>query len=258
MPSEKAKDYFKFLSEIGMTKHYGSLEATRKLVKSCQINRGKIVLDVGCGVGATPVYLFQQTECRVIGLDLIEGMTHQSQARAAQADSADRLDFVAADARYLPFQDNSFDAVIMESLNIFFVNKLNSMLEYLRVTKPGGYVGMTEMTWLQTPPKRIEDLFRNTAFAVALDCDGWISLLAEAGLTNIEGKSYRIDVRQESKDRMERYGRGSLLKVIFKMLGAVFRDSRARLYLKEGIGGVSKDILDIVGYGVYVGQKSPL
>ena len=32
MSSPVANEYFEFLADLGMTKHYGSLEATRKLV----------------------------------------------------------------------------------------------------------------------------------------------------------------------------------------------------------------------------------
>jgi len=57
MSAEIARDYFEFIADLGMTKHYGSMEATRELVEMCRIGDGKYVLDVGCGVGATPCYL---------------------------------------------------------------------------------------------------------------------------------------------------------------------------------------------------------
>lgn len=54
MSSQVARDYFEFLADLGMTKHYGNLEATQELVEICRIDKMKYVLDVGCGVGATP------------------------------------------------------------------------------------------------------------------------------------------------------------------------------------------------------------
>ena len=82
MPSTRARDYFEFLAEIGMTKHYGSMEATRELIELCHIGSGQIVLDVGCGVGATPSFLANKTDCRVIGLDLVERMLEKSREQA--------------------------------------------------------------------------------------------------------------------------------------------------------------------------------
>ena len=66
MTSEKARHYFDFVAKMGMTKHYGSMAATRELVSLCHIGSGDYVLDVGCGVGATPSYLAKTVGCRVV------------------------------------------------------------------------------------------------------------------------------------------------------------------------------------------------
>ena len=57
MSSEIARDYFEFIANLGYPRHFGSKEATRELVELCRIGNGQTVLDVGCGVGATPSYL---------------------------------------------------------------------------------------------------------------------------------------------------------------------------------------------------------
>jgi ubiquinone/menaquinone biosynthesis C-methylase UbiE len=114
MSSEKARDYFEFIANLGMTKHYGSMEATRTLVEMCRIGDGKYVLDVGSGVGATPCYLAKAADCRVMGVDLVDKMIEQSRERAKAEGVEDRVEFRVADARKLPFEDNLFDAVIME------------------------------------------------------------------------------------------------------------------------------------------------
>ena len=146
MSSDRAREYFDFLTDLGMTKHYGSMDATRELVELCRISDDQIVLDVGCGVGATPCFLVKTIGCRVIGVDLLEKMLEQSQARASKEDVEDGVEFTTADARKLPFKDNYFDAVILESVNVFFENKLETMHEYIRVTSSEGFVGLTEMT----------------------------------------------------------------------------------------------------------------
>ena len=80
MSSQNARDYFDFIANLGMTKHYGSMEATRELIKLCCIGDGHYVLDVGCGVGATPCYLAKTIDCRVMGVDLVDKMIAQSRA----------------------------------------------------------------------------------------------------------------------------------------------------------------------------------
>ena len=51
------REYFEFIADLGITKHGGSIQATRELVELCRIEEGKYVLDVGCGVGATPAWI---------------------------------------------------------------------------------------------------------------------------------------------------------------------------------------------------------
>ncbi|MCP4543003.1 MAG: methyltransferase domain-containing protein [Chloroflexi bacterium] len=80
--SEKAPEetYFELLADTGLTKHLGSLRATAELVDLCHIGEGTYVLDVGCGVGATPCYLVKRYNCRVMGVDLLEKMIEHSRA----------------------------------------------------------------------------------------------------------------------------------------------------------------------------------
>jgi len=255
MSSDAARDYFEFVADVGMTKHYGSMEATRELISLCHIASGQYVLDVGCGVGATPSYLAKSVGCRVVGVDLLEKMVEQSRARAESEGVADRVELRVADARSLPFEDNLFDAVICESVLVFFENKQEAMSEYVRVAKPGGYVGMTEMTWLQPPTAKLEEMFRQMVHAEALEASGWKQSLEEAGLSEIVGSGHRIDGSAETRGRFERYGYGGIAKILLRMLVTSFRDKSARQMIKDGVGGVSRDILDYVGYGVFAGRK---
>ena len=255
MSSKIARDYFEFIADLGMTKHYGSMKATRELIELCRIGSGQYVLDVGCGVGATPCYLAKAANCRVVGVDLLEKMIEQSRERAKAEGVRDRVEFRVADARRLPFEDDLFDAVIMESLNVFFEDKRQAMREYMRVTKPGGYVGITEMTWLEPPLPEYEELFMRVAYAEALEANGWTDLMEEAGLKEVVGNAYQLDIPLESKGRFERYGTWGIMKVMLKMVVLFLRDRKGRAYLKQVTGGLSKDLLKIMGYGVYVGRK---
>jgi ubiquinone/menaquinone biosynthesis C-methylase UbiE len=253
--SERAENYFEFVAQLGMTKHYGSMDATRELIELCHISSGHLVLEVGCGVGATPCYLAKAVGCRVVGVDLVRKMIDQSQDRARNEGVTDQVAFGVADARRLPFEANVFDAVIAESVNVFFDDKHQAVREYLRVTRPGGYVGMTEMTWLKPPRPEVRDLFKRLVFAEALDADAWTELLEQAPLTEVAGASHAIDMRRESGGRFERYGRWPILRAMLRMLVIYFRDRRSRQMMKGAMKGLSRDLFEVVGYGVYAGRK---
>jgi ubiquinone/menaquinone biosynthesis C-methylase UbiE len=255
MSEQIAKDYFEFIANIGITKHPGSMAATRKLIKLCHIEGEKYVLDVGCGVGATPVYLAKSTGCRVVGVDLLEKMVEQSRARVKAEGLGDRVEFKVADARELPFEDDLFDAVISESVNVFFDDKQVALNEYARVTKPGGYVGLAEIAWLTSPKPEMEESLKEMAYIMALEADDWKALLVGAGLKNVVGEAEQIDLSRESKGRLERYGWWQAAKGGLKALGLSITDRRSRTFMKQGMGAVSREMLEVMGNGVFVGQK---
>jgi ubiquinone/menaquinone biosynthesis C-methylase UbiE len=255
MSPEEARGYFEFLANLGLTKHLGSMEATRKLIDLCHIDSEKYVLDVGCGVGATPRYLAEKVGCRVVGVDLLEKMTAQSRERAQAAGIAGRATFAVADACKLPFEDGRFDAVVAESVNVFFEDKQEAMREYARVTKPGGYVGITEMTWLRPVAQEVKAYYKRVVHADALEVQGWMALLKEAGLQDVSGDAHQVEIPQEGKGRFERYGCRGIVKVMLKTLVAVFQDRASREFLKDVTGSLPKDLLGDMGYGVYAGKK---
>lgn len=255
MSPKRAEDYFNFLAKVGLTKHYGSLDATMELIELTGIRSGQRVIDLGCGAGATPVNLAKQLGTPVIGADLIEPMLHRCQERAAAFQVLDLTAFLAADARVLPFPDNFFDVVLLESVIVFFEDKVSALREYARVLKPGGYLGFTEMTWLKPPPQAYVDLFVNAAFVTTTEEESWKEMLTEAGFINVAGNSYAINPSRESKGRFQRYGQRSMFKTFSRMIKLILTDKSTRSFYKDGTSSVSRDIINYVGYGVYAGQK---
>jgi len=263
MPSEQdrghfeqaARGYFQFLAKVGLTKHLGSMEATRELLALTRVDKGKLVLEVGCGVGATVGYLVRSAGCRGVGVDLVEEMVDQAQARARAERVGHRAAFVAADARHLPFKDGAFDAVLMESLNVFFEDKQAAIDEYVRVTRPGGYVGMTEMTWLAPPSPEVAAYYERVVYAKALQAGGWKDLLAGAGLHGVVGGAHQVDMVEEARGRLERYGCRGMVRVLWRALTLFLQDRETRAFLKDVTTSLPQDLLGDMGYGVYAGQK---
>ncbi len=163
--------------------------------------------------------------------------------------------FTIADARDLPFEDDTFDVVIVESVTQFPVDKQATVNEYTRVTKPGGFVGLNEATWLETPPEDVaRNLHRNTR-AIHLTVDGWKALLEKARLAGVIAKSYAVSSRTESVNQMKLVGFKHLMKVAFRTLVLYIRDPDFKKFIKETTGGIPRDIYKYLGYGLYVGQK---
>jgi arsenite methyltransferase len=260
MIMKNQQSFFDFAAEVGITKHIGSLEATEELIKLCHIGESSYVLDVGCGVGVTPCYIARKSGCRVVGIDILEGMVERSKQRAKREGVMDRVEFRVADAQDLPFEDDLFDAVMSESVTVFPENKQLAVNEYLRVTKPGGHVGLSESTWLKYPPPAelvawaSQDL---GAKIQPLTSNGWVGLLEGAGLHEITVKTYQINIKDESKGMLRRYGFGGLLGIMWRMLSLYIRNPAYRKFVKEVRENeiTPANLDEYFGYGLYVGRK---
>ena len=103
------------------------------------VREGDRVLDVCCGTGDLSIAA-REAGGEVTGLDFSEPML--ARARAKDPD----IDWVAGDALMLPFPDGSFDAVTVG----FGVRNLEDLerglAELRRVLKPGGRLGILEIT----------------------------------------------------------------------------------------------------------------
>ena len=248
---------FDFQAEVGLTKQLGGPGATEELIELCHIDQDKYVLDVGCGVGVTPCYLAKRHGCRVVGVDIHERMIDRSNERARRQGLEHRVEFRVADAQDLPFEDDLFDAVICESVLAMVPDKPKAMHEYVRVTKPGGYVGLNESTWIKTPPpvELVEwvgqDLSGN---AQLLSADGWVGLLENAGLRDIVVRTYEISAQNEVVNIIKRYGLRDMLGAWAKSLSIYIRNPASRVIVK-GAGAAPKSLFEYFGYGIYVGRK---
>jgi ubiquinone/menaquinone biosynthesis C-methylase UbiE len=103
---------------------------------------GGALLDVACGFGRHAVPLAAEG-FRVTGVDRSATLLDEARRRAADVaeQDADRLAFVAADYRELPFEDGAFDAAINLYTSIGFLGDEEDtkvLAEVARVLRPGG------------------------------------------------------------------------------------------------------------------------
>lgn len=254
--STTADVYFGLMAEMDFTKHLGGMEATSELIELCHIESSSYVLDVGCGVGVTPCYLAKRYGRRVVGVDLYEKMIDRSSERARREGLTAQVEFRTADAQALPFEDGLFDVVIGESILAFVKDREGAISEWVRVAKPGGYVGFTEATWIKTPTPEFL-AYMSRAFGPVLEIlppDGWKQLLAGAGLRDIGARTHDITVRSEARNRIRRVGVKHLVKLWCRALFLAVTRPAFRNLMKEALSE-PKELMEYWGYGVWVGRK---
>ena len=250
--------YFEFQAYWGVTKHMGGLKATKELIELCHINKGKYVLVVGCGVGITPCYLAKKHGCRVVGVDISERMIDRSNERAKREGVEDRVEFRVADAQSLPFEDALFDAVICESVNAFVEDKQRVASEYVRVIKPGGYVGLDECTWIKAPPPELAEYLSRIMGAEFPTCNnGWKELLEGSGLGEIVARIYKANALSQWINEVRQTEFLDFPRAWYRFLLLLIKSSACRRFTKEVLT-IPKSIFSVFkyfGYGIYVGRK---
>jgi len=112
----------------------------RRLTARAVVAKGDRVLDACCGTGDLALAAKELGAGDVVGLDFSERMLERARAKAPQ------LEWVQGDLLDLPFEDASFDAATV-GFGVRNVADLARSLEELRrVLKPGGRVGILEIT----------------------------------------------------------------------------------------------------------------
>jgi len=117
---------------------WGSLtsQAGAALLDATDVGEGSAVLDVACGPGYMTAAA-QSRGAQVIGLDFASEMVTQAQALYPN------LDVREGDAEHLPFDDESFDAVVMSFGMLHLAQPELAAAEAFRVLREGGAFGFT-------------------------------------------------------------------------------------------------------------------
>lgn len=139
-----ASDWARLL--LGDSFHPGGLTLTTQLGELLRLDATTTVVDVAAGRGASAVHLAQTFGCRVIGIDF--GAENVEMARAAaRAGGVEHLvNFRQGDAEALPIEDGAVDAVICECAFCTFPDKPTAARELARVLRPGGRLGLSDLT----------------------------------------------------------------------------------------------------------------
>lgn len=120
------------------------------LLADLQLRPGDRVLDLGCGRGATSVFLTREAGVEVVAVDRWVG-EDELRAVVDAAGVGDRVSVLQADVRDLPFRDGQFDAVISVDTFEYFGTDVHLLPTLLRVLRPGGAIGMTTPALTRDP-----------------------------------------------------------------------------------------------------------
>ncbi|HEX5503652.1 MAG TPA: methyltransferase domain-containing protein [Thermomicrobiales bacterium] len=162
--------------------------------------------------------------------------------------------FAAADAERLPFADGAFDALVCECAFCTFPDKRAAAREFARVLRPGGRVGLSDLSRAGALPPDLDDLLAWVAcIADARPVEDYVALLEGAGL-----RVGPVEPHDEALAGLVRDVRARLLgaEVLAKLgklaLPAAFGIERAKSLARSADAAVRDGR---VGYALMVGTK---
>jgi len=125
-----------------------SLWLTEWLCEALDLRPGMRVLDLGCGHGASSVFLRREFGVQVWAVDLWQGATHRGR-RFRDAGVDDGAFAIHADSHELPFSGEFFD-VIVSIDSFFYYGTDDTYLSYItHFLKPGGTLAIAGAGMIQ-------------------------------------------------------------------------------------------------------------
>ena len=118
--------------------HVRGAAVSEELADSLNLE-GATVLDVGCGLGGPCRMLADEYNCQVTGLDLSKEYIRTAKELSKLVKLDSKTSFIRGDATSLPFEDNAFDVIWTQHVQMNIPNKEKFYSEISRVLKSGGH-----------------------------------------------------------------------------------------------------------------------
>ncbi|MBM3145991.1 MAG: class I SAM-dependent methyltransferase [Chloroflexi bacterium] len=246
--------YFDMQAKIGHTKHLGGIYVTQKLAELCQLGPGITLLNVGSGSGIYAAYVAERYGCRVIGVDILPAMVESAQRWAEAKGLTELLEFRIADAQDLPFEENQFDALICESVNAFVPDKEKALREYIRVVKPGGYIGFAEAIWVKAPSETVAETIEEATGQQFYSPEIWETLFQNSGLVDLHSENHQLTMRGEARNQSGLISFRDYLRILGRFFWLFFSDRETRSLMKY-IGSNPRQYFEYMGFGIFGGRK---
>lgn len=230
---------------LGQSYHPGGLRLTRRLARSVRPTAGQPVLDVASGPGSTALLLAEEYDVQVDGVDLSAASVARAEEDARRHGLAEQVSFRVGDAERLPYDDDTFDAIFCECAFCTFPDKPTAAAELARVLKPGGRLGLTDVTIARSglPPELAGLAGWVACFADARPVEVYAELLAAAGLDTLtverhdDALAAMVDQIQARLTALRAVGRGNPALAGIDLDRVLDLTALARRAVREGTAG---------------------
>jgi hypothetical protein len=136
----------------------------------------------------------------------------------------------------------------------FVADQEAAVHELVRVTRPGGYVGLNEGLWLRAPAAELAESVRRALGPSVNTRAEWESLWTRSGLEQRVVQVHEADARYEIGSRIDWIGWRWIVPAWGRALRLAVTNPEMRGAMREQLG-VPTEVFDYAGYGLFSGRK---
>src|SRR5574341_411048 len=197
--------------------HTGFFDKDKSLEVACQdmndylahkagIQKGKNLLNAGCGRGGTDRFLAFKYKMNVTGIDISIKQLNEAKIRAGRLDVA----YMQASMTYIPSVNSAYDYVWAQQSLFHCHDKEKVLREFFRILRPGGFVIIEDTVLLNVDSRTevLESFGRRLKLTDVNTVGEYINLFKKSGfeVKDVEdlsfhlGKTYRKVIDNVHKD----------------------------------------------------------
>jgi ubiquinone/menaquinone biosynthesis C-methylase UbiE len=212
-------------------------------------DRPLAIADIGCGAGAQTLTLAAQLNGDITAVDIFPVFLEELNRRVNEHDLSAKVTTLSQNMDELPFEDDSLDIVWSEGA-IYNMGFENGVKNWKRFLKPGGYLAVSEITWIANDrPAEIENFWMKEYPEIDTAAQK-IQILEENGFT-LTGyfflpqdswtKQYYEPLQQQFSSFLKKHQHSEKAREVVRM-----HEEEIELYNKYR---------DYYSYGFYVARK---
>ncbi|NEP14938.1 MAG: methyltransferase domain-containing protein [Symploca sp. SIO2C1] len=151
-------------------------QAFQMLPSLCKPN----ILDIGCGLGAQTLELARLTDGHITAIDTHQPFLDHLQAQATALGLLDQITCLNQSMFALSFPQVTFDLLWAEG-SIYIIGLEKGLKQWRTLLKPGGYLIVSELVWLQSQPPKTIQIFWEENYPGMRTLEEVLNLIPECG-----------------------------------------------------------------------------